>query len=33
MILKTSPYSLLPEKTSFQVSGAKCKQAFEIKEV
>ena len=33
MILKTSPNSLLPEKTSFHVSYAECKQALEIKEV
>jgi len=29
MSLKTSPDSLLPEKTSFQVSGEKCKRALE----
>jgi hypothetical protein len=33
MILKTSPNSLLPEKTSFHVSYAERKQALEIKEV
>ncbi len=33
MSLKTSPDSLLPENTSFQVSYAERKQALEIKEV